>query len=132
MEKVHWELSERVIAAIIHVHRELGPGLLESTYELCLDAELRHRGIPFERQLPISVRYRDAIIDCAYRADVVVDGKLLLELKAVDAFTGVHVAQTLTYLKLLDLDAALLVNFNSVTIASSIRRLDHRATARRF
>jgi GxxExxY protein len=123
VEVPHWRLTETVIGAMIEVHRRLGPGLLESTYEACLAEELRHRGIPFARQVPIDLVYRETMIENAYQADLVVEGALLIELKAVDGLAPIHVAQTLTYMKLLSLEVALLANFNSIRLADGLRRL---------
>lgn len=102
MEQTQQEdpLSKRVIGCAIAVHRELGPGLLESAYEECLCYELGARGIPFERQVLLPVVYRAVRLDCGYRRDIVVEGKLIIEVKAVEKLLPVHDAQILTYLKL--------------------------------
>ncbi|XXX57341.1 GxxExxY protein [Sorangium sp. So ce124] len=121
-----WDLSERVIGACIEVHRHLGPGLLESAYEQCLCHELSLMGLSFARQRPLPVTYKGATLDCGYRLDVVVEGKLILELKPVDHLLPVHEAQVLTYLKLMDLDVGLLVNFNTPVLRRGIRRLVRR------
>ncbi len=121
-----WDLSESVVGAMIQVHRQLGPGLLESTYERCLAEELLHVGISFQRQVPIQVVYRNVTVDCGYRADFIVEDALLLELKAVEELLPVHVAQVLTYLKLARLDVGLLVNFNAIAIRDGLRRLTRR------
>src|SRR6476646_7263948 len=92
--------TEGVIGAALDVHRALGPGLLESTYELCLCRELSIRGIPFERQIPIPVEYKGVKLDCGYRADIVVDEAILVEIKAIDSLLSIHEAQLLSYLKL--------------------------------
>lgn len=94
------QLSDAVIGAAIDVHRALGPGLLESTYEMCLCHELSLRKIPFERQKPIPIVYKNTKLDCGYRADLIVDGRLLVEIKSVDATAAIHAAQLLSYLKL--------------------------------
>ena len=112
-----------MIGALIEVHRQLGPGLLESVYELCLAEELRYRGLRFARQVPITVFYRDVVVRAAYQADLIVEERLLIELKAVESFAPIHIAQTLTYLKLLRLDLGLLVNFNCVALKDGLRRL---------
>ena len=119
----HWDLTEAVIGALIEVHRQLGPGLLESVYELCLAEELRYRGLRFARQVPITVFYRDVVVRSAYQADLIVEERLLIELKAVESFAPIHLAQTLTYLKLLRLELGLLVNFNCVALKDGLRRL---------
>src|SRR5436309_15687167 len=94
------ELTDAIIGAAMEVHRMLGPGLLESTYEMCLCRELSIRGIPFERQIPIAVQYKGVKLDCGYRSDIVVDETILIEIKAVDSVLSIHDAQLLTYLKL--------------------------------
>ncbi|WP_437580952.1 GxxExxY protein [Sorangium sp. So ce887] len=128
-----WELSERVIGACIEVHRHLGPGLLASVYEQCLCHELSLMGLSFARQRSLPVTYKRAMLDCGYRLDVVVEERLILELKAVDHLLPVHEAQVLTYLKLTDLDVGLLVNFNTPVLRRGIRRLVRRgAEAVRF
>ena len=121
-----WDLSERVLGACIEVHRHLGPGLLESAYEECLCHELSLAGSSFERQRPLPVIYKGVRLACGYRLDVVVEEKLVLELKAVDHLLPVHEAQVLTYLKLTGLDVGLLVNFNTPVLRRGIRRLVRR------
>jgi GxxExxY protein len=106
------KLTELVIGCAVEVHRALGPGLLESAYEICLCRELSIRGIPFERQLPIPVGYKGVKLDCGYRADIVVDGRVLVEIKALDSLLPIHEAQLLTYLKLGGWKIGLLINFN--------------------
>ncbi len=108
---------------MIYVHRHLGPGLLESTYETCLAEELRYQDIRFATQVPIELTFRNARIKSAYRADLIVEDVLLIELKAVESLTALHVSQTLTYLKLLRLEVGLLANFNSITLTAGLRRL---------
>jgi GxxExxY protein len=124
-----WEHAERlarsVIGACIEVHRHLGPGLLESTYEECLCHELGIRHIPFDRQRAIPVTYRGLTLDCGYRADLIVDDAVLVELKAVERLLPIHIAQALTYLKLTGLPIALLTNFNSCTLKEGLRRLSN-------
>lgn len=116
-------LTERVIGLAIEVHRELGPGLLESAYEECLCYELHSTKIPFRRQVPLPVRYKEVRLDCGYRMDIVVDGQLILELKTVEALQRVHDAQLLTYLRLSGIRKGLLMNFNSSVLKDGIRRL---------
>src|SRR3954468_22941784 len=108
-----WNLSDRVLGACIEVHRHLGPGLLESAHEECLCHELSLASLCFARQRPVPVFYKGVQLDCGYRLDVVVEEKLVLELKAVDHLLPLHEAQVLTYLKLTVLDVGLLVNFNT-------------------
>ncbi len=116
-------LSKIIIGAAIEVHRNLGPGLLESAYEECLAFELPQRGVPFERQKPIPVTYKGNHLDCGFRCDLPVDGQVLVELKAVDALTSIHDAQVLTYLKLTGCKLGLLLNFNVLRLRQGIRRL---------
>jgi GxxExxY protein len=115
-------LSNRVIGFAIEVHKALGPGLLESAYERCLAHELAAAGIEFETQKAIPVSYKDEKLDCGYRADMVVEEQLLLELKSVEAVTPVHEAQVLTYMRLANLPVALLINFNVKLLKDGIRR----------
>src|SRR6266851_378541 len=105
-------LSEIVIGAAIAVHRELGPGLLESAYEACLEFELRNRGLFVERQKEQPVFYHGQYIDCGYRIDLLIEGKLIIELKAVDELHPIHDAQLITYLRLSGCRLGLLINFN--------------------
>jgi GxxExxY protein len=109
---LHEKLTEKVIGAAIEVHRELGPGLLESAYEECLCHELHLRGLKFERQLPLPVRYKNVSLDCGYRVDLVVEDALILELKCLEHVLPVHEAQLLTYLKLTAKRVGLIFNFN--------------------
>ena len=110
--------------AAIRVHRQLGPGLLESVYEACLGYELTKAGILFVRQKPIPVRYDNVLLDIGFRADVVVADELILELKAVDQLTAVHEAQLQTYLKLSGCRIGLLLNFNTRLLKDrGIRRI---------
>jgi GxxExxY protein len=117
------ELSNKVIGCALKVHRELGPGLLESTYEQCLCYELSQVGINFERQKELPVKYQNVMIDCGYRIDLLVEGKLIVELKSVDTLQRIHEAQLLTYMKLAQIGIGLLINFNSVLLRDGIKRL---------
>ena len=116
------QLTELVIGCAIEVHRALGPGLLESTYEICLCHELTLQAIPFERQKPIPVAYRGVKLDCGYRADLIVDRRLLVEIKAIDQTSAIHDAQLLSYLKLSGLKVGLLINFNVRMLKEGVRR----------
>ena len=118
-------LTREVIGSAIEVHRALGPGLLESAYEACLCHELLLREIPFERQVALPVIYKGRRVDCAYRLDLVVDGRLIVELKAVSDITDVHMAQILSYLKLSGHHTALLINFNVPLLKQGVRRILH-------
>ncbi|MBN2684501.1 MAG: GxxExxY protein [Pontiellaceae bacterium] len=117
------ELSNQVIGCALKVHKELGPGLLESTYEQCLCYELLQADLKFERQKDLLVKYGDVMIDCGYRIDVLVEGRMLLELKSVDSLQRIHEAQLLTYMKLSSVSVGLLINFNSVLLKDGIKRL---------
>jgi len=117
------DLSNMVIGCALNVHRELGPGLLESTYEQCLCYELAKAGIRFERQKELPVKYQGVDIECGYRVDLLVEGKLIVELKSVNALERIHEAQLLTYMKLAEIQIGLLINFNSVLLKDGIRRM---------
>jgi GxxExxY protein len=116
-------LTEAIIGAAIAVHEELGPGLLESAYEECLCFELGQLGIPYARQVPLPVVYKGIRLECGYRMDVVVDSKVLIELKSIDSVEGIHKAQVLTYLRLSGLRTALLLNFNVAVLKNGMTRL---------
>jgi GxxExxY protein len=117
-------LTSLIIGAGIEVHRRLGPGLLEKTYEVCFGAELRHRGALVECQVPVPVVYRDVRLDCGYRIDMLVEKTVVVELKVVRTIAPVHVSQVLTYLRLADLQVGLLFNFNVKTLAAGgIKRI---------
>ena len=105
-------LSNRVIGCAIEVHRELGPGLLESAYEQCLAHELHLSGLSFRLQHALPVAYKGIRLDCGYRVDVLVEDEILLELKSVDELKGIHEAQLLTYMKLAGVKQGFLINFN--------------------
>ncbi len=116
------ELTERVIGACIEVHRNTGPGLLESAYEQCLCHELYKSGIPFELQKPVPMNYKGTRLDCGYRIDLLVDGRLVVELKAVEKVLPIHEAQLLTYLRLGGWKVGLIVNFNVRVLKEGITR----------
>jgi GxxExxY protein len=117
------QLTERIIGAAIEVHRELGPGLMESAYQRALAHEFRLRGIGFEEQKLCPIRYKDLLIEDAYRLDFLVEQLVVVELKTVDAILDAHEAQVLTYLKFTDCHLGLLLNFNSTTLIKGLRRL---------
>ena len=117
------ELSEKIIGAAIEVHRVLGPGLLESTYERCLVHELALRGIQVERQRKQPIHYKGLEIDEGYRIDILVEGKVILELKVVDHLNNIHIAQLLTYLKLSGCSLGYLINFNVKLLKDGIKRI---------
>ena len=116
------ELSSKVIGCAIEVHRELGPGLLESTYEQCLAYELSQAKIPFKLQLELPVEYKEIRLDCGYRIDLMVDERLIIELKSVDQLLSIHSAQILTYMKLAGVGVGLLINFNIEVLRRGVRR----------
>jgi GxxExxY protein len=116
------ELSKQVIGSALEVHRVLGPGLLESTYEQCLAHELSCAKLPFQLQVALPVNYKGVQLDCGYRIDVLVAGKLILELKSVESLLPIHEAQLLTYLKLARIPIGLLINFNVPLLKQGIKR----------
>jgi len=116
------EITEKIIGCAIEVHRYLGPGLLESAYEECLVYELQKAGLKAERQKPVPVIYKEIKLDCGYRMDVLVEGQVIVELKAVDAFSPVHEAQILTHMKFADKTVGLLINFNVTLLKNGIKR----------
>lgn len=105
-------VTEQIIGAAIDVHKVLGPGLLESPYETCLELDLIRRGLKVERQKPLPLQYGDTVINCAYRIDFVVNDEVIVEVKSVERITHVHKAQILSYLRLSDKRVGLLINFN--------------------
>ncbi len=115
-------VSNRVIGCAIEVHRHLGPGLLESTYEQCLARELSLSGIDFKLQTPLPVEYKGTKLDCGYRVDMLIEDTLIVELKCVEAILGIHKAQLLTYMKLANISIGLLINFNVKTLKDGIKR----------
>jgi GxxExxY protein len=117
------DITGDIIAAAIEVHRHLGPGLLESTYEVCFCRELSLRGIPFQKQLGLPVSYKGVQLDAGYRIDVLVENQVIVELKAVDALAPIHSAQLLTYLHLTNREIGLLINFNVVVLKEGVKRL---------
>jgi GxxExxY protein len=117
------ELSRRVIGAAIEVHRHLGPGLLESVYQRALEAELTLCGIAFRTQLRLPIDYKGVRLDCTLRTDLLVENRLLVELKAVETVLPVHASQLLTYLRLLDVRLGLLINFNVPVLWRGIKRV---------
>ena len=116
------DLSHRVIGCAIEVHRELGPGLLESTYEQCLARDLSLSGISFNLQHPLPVEYKGVRLDCGYRIDLLIEQKLIVELKAVEEIQGIHQAQLLTYMKLAGIKTGLLINFNVTKLQNGLKR----------
>ena len=119
-------VSSRIIAAAIDVHREIGPGLIESAYARCLDYQLRADGLHTITQVAIPLAYRDVTLDCVYRADIVVEGSVLIEVKALGSVASIHEQQLYTYLRLGDYRLGLLLNFGGATMKEGIRRVVNR------
>lgn len=115
-------LTGAIIGAAIEVHRALGPGLLESAYEACLIYELRLRRLKVESQKPLPVFYKDVMLDCGYRLDLVVDDQVIVEIKSVSGIAAIHEAQLLSYLRLSECKIGLLINFNMKILKDGIRR----------
>jgi GxxExxY protein len=115
-------LTHRIIGLAMRVHTRLGPGLLESTYEACLCHELNRNELPFTRQVDLPLDYDGIHLDCGYRADVIVDDRVLLELKSVEHILPVHEAQLLTYLRMSGCRIGLLLNFDTLSLKDGIRR----------
>lgn len=116
------QITEKIIGCAIEVHKNLGPGLLESAYEECLSFELQKAGLKTERQKPVPVIYKDIKLDCGYRMDILVENTVVIELKTVDAFNPVHEAQILTYMKFGNKTIGLLINFNATLLKNGLKR----------
>jgi GxxExxY protein len=122
MTHVHRDaVGRQIIDAAIKVHRALGPGLLESSYEVCLEHELSSRGLPVDRQVPLPIVYEGIALNCGYRLDLVVNNDIVIEVKSVEKLLPLHTAQVLTYLRLSGARQLLLFNFNSVRLADGLR-----------
>ena len=117
------ELSRRIIGMAIDVHNSLGPGLLESAYKECLSYKLRKEGFFVEKEKSMPLYYEDVKLECGYRIDILVEKKVVIEIKSVDALNEVHFAQTLTYMKLGNFKLGLLINFNVSLLRDGIRRI---------
>ncbi len=115
-------LTEKIIGCAIEVHRNLGARLLESAYHQCLIHELNLQGVPFRSEPPMPVKYKGIHLDCGYRIDILVDGKVILELKSVDKVTGIHETQLLTYMRLAQVERGLLINFNVRRLVDGVKR----------
>ena len=116
-------MATRIIGCAIEVHREMGPGLLESIYEECLVKELRDAGLSVQQQVPLPVIYKGVRLDNSLRLDLWVEGRVIVELKAVECFTDVHMAQLMTYLRITDNKLGLLINFNVRMLKQGIKRV---------
>ena len=119
------ELSSQIISAAIEVHKALGPGLLESAYEKCLCRELELRDVPFVQQQPVPVEYKGVRLECGYRLDLCVAGRIVIEVKSVSELSKIHDAQVLTYLRLTGMSLGLILNFNVALMKDGIRRIVH-------
>jgi GxxExxY protein len=117
------EIATIVLDAAFQVHRQLGPGLLESTYKACLFFELQQKEIKVELEKALPVVYKDVKLECGYRIDMLVEGKFIVELKSVEALNDIHMAQIITYLKLSDCRLGLLINFNTKYLKDGIKRV---------
>ena len=116
-------LTERIIGCAIHVHRELGPGLLESAYQACLSYELQKSGIEHKKEFPLPLIYEEVKLECGYRADLIISNVVIVEVKAVDTLNDIHLAQILTYLKLSNCQIGFLMNFNVLRLTDGLRRV---------
>ncbi|PZV86397.1 GxxExxY protein [Algoriphagus aquaeductus] len=117
------EVSSQIIGAAIEVHKPLGPGLLESSYEACLLFELRQRGLNVKSQVALPISYKGFQLEAGYRIDILVEERVIIEIKTVEEFADIHIAQILTYLKLTNLKLGLLINFNSVKLVNGLKRV---------
>lgn len=117
------ELSKMIIGCAIEVHKQLGPGLLESAYQECLYYELRQIGLKVQKEKPMPIVYKEVKLDHGYRIDLLVEEKVVIEIKTVDAFNEVHTAQVLTYLKLGNYKLGLLLNFQTTMLKNGIKRI---------
>ena len=116
-------VTETVIGCAIAVHRELGPGLLESAYEECLVYELKEKGLEIKRQYELSIKYKNVDLKCGYKIDILVPGKLVIELKTVEKLLPIHTSQVLTYLRISGIQTGLLINFYTNLLKNGIKRI---------
>ena len=119
------EITEVIIGSAIKVHKQLGPGLLESAYEECLYYELKKTSLDIEKQKPLPLIYEGVKLECGYRADIVANNKVVIEIKSIEAFNDIHLAQMITYLKLAECKVGLLINFNVLKLKDGIKRVVH-------
>lgn len=117
------EITERIIGLAIEVHRSLGPGLLENAYQECLLYELAESGLVVEKQKPLPLVYKEVRLDAGYRLDLIVENKVIIEVKSIEAINDIHIAQLLTYLKVSGCKVGLLVNFNVLKLTDGLKRL---------
>lgn len=116
------QITEKIIGSAIEVHKQLGPGLLESAYEECLAHELHTNNLEFTKQQPVPIIYKDIKLDCGYRIDLLVEKQVIVELKSIDAINPVHEAQILTYMKFAQKKIGLLMNFNVLKLKDGLKR----------
>ncbi len=116
------DLSKKIIGAAIEVHKRLGPGMLESAYEECLCYELNLKNLNYQRQVPVPIIYKEIKLECGYRIDILVENKIVLELKSIECFNPVHEAQILTYMRFAEKRLGLLINFNVTKLTSGLKR----------
>jgi len=120
------EISGKIIGCAIEVHKLLGPGLLESVYVECLSYELQKAGLYVEKQKPLPLIYKEVRLDAGYRLDLIVEHKVIVEVKAIEAINDIHIAQVLTYLKLSGCKLGLLMNFNVLLLVDGVKRLENK------
>lgn len=117
------EISRIIVEEAVHVHRGIGPGMLESAYSYSLDYRLAKRGLSVRREVPIPLVFEEVKLECGYRADLIVEEKIIIEVKSIDVIAPIHIAQTITYLRLLNLKLGFLLNFNTVLMKEGIKRI---------
>jgi GxxExxY protein len=120
------EISEKIIGCSIEVHKALGPGLLESAYQECLFYELQRAGLYVEKQKPLPLIYKEVKLDAGYRLDLIVEGRVIIEIKSIEVLNDIHPAQVLTYLKVSGCKVGLLINFNVLRLIDGLKRLVNR------
>lgn len=123
MEMTENEIANKVIGLAINIHSTLGPGLLESAYQECLYYKIQKSGFKVEKEKPMPLIFEEVKLDCGYRIDLLVENKLVIEIKSVDAINDIHLAQTLTYMKLGNYKLGLLINFNVDLLKNGIKRV---------
>jgi GxxExxY protein len=117
------EISRIVVEEALHIHKSIGPGMLESAYTHCLCYRLRLRGLSIRTEVPVPLIFEEVKLECGYRADILVENIVVLEIKSIEAIADIHLAQTLTYLRFLNLKLGLVLNFNTVLMKNGIRRV---------
>ena len=119
----HNQIADIILDEAFHIHRTIGPGMLESVYTHCLEYRLNKRGLKTKREVPVPLIFEEVKLECGYRADLLVENLVLVEIKSVEKLIDIHFAQTLTYLKFLNLKLGILLNFNTVLLKDGIRRI---------